>query len=84
MARPVWWSPVARDPSSHARRGILHTPHGDVNTPAFMPVGTQGTVKGLTPDHIASTGAEMVLANTYHLALGQAPKSFKVWAGCIR
>jgi queuine tRNA-ribosyltransferase len=45
------------------------TPHGDVETPAFMPVGTLATVKGILPEQIRSTGAQMVLANTYHLAL---------------
>jgi queuine tRNA-ribosyltransferase len=52
-----------------ARRGELVTPHGRVQTPAFMPVGTQGTVKGLLPDAVAATGAEIVLGNTYHLML---------------
>src|SRR3954470_18330473 len=52
-----------------ARRGRLFTPHGLVETPAFMPVGTQATVKGLTPDQISATGTAMLLANTYHLAL---------------
>lgn len=52
-----------------ARRGTFHTPHGPVETPAFMPVGTQGTVKGLTIEMVRATGAQMVLANTYHLAL---------------
>ena len=52
-----------------ARRGEIGTPHGRVQTPAFMPVGTQGTVKGLTPDVVRSTGAEIVLGNTYHLML---------------
>jgi queuine tRNA-ribosyltransferase len=47
----------------------MWTPHGSVETPAFMPVGTQATVKGLTPDQVRSTGTEMILANTYHLAL---------------
>jgi queuine tRNA-ribosyltransferase len=50
-----------------ARAGVLHTPHGDVPTPAFMPVGTRGTVRGLDPADIAATGATLVLANTYHL-----------------
>lgn len=45
------------------------TPHGAVDTPVFMPVGTAGTVKGVTPDHLAATGAQIVLSNTYHLAL---------------
>lgn len=53
----------------HARRGVLETPHGRVETPTFMPVGTQGSVKTLTPDEVASTGARIVLGNTYHLML---------------
>lgn len=52
-----------------ARRGTLHTPHGLVETPAFMPVGTQGTVKSVDIGRVAETGAQMVLANTYHLHL---------------
>lgn len=52
-----------------ARRGRLHTPHGTVETPLFMPVGTQATVKGLTPQQLVEAGATMVLANTYHLTL---------------
>jgi len=52
-----------------ARRGELITPHGKVQTPAFMPVGTQATVKGLMPDDVRATGAEIVLGNTYHLML---------------
>jgi queuine tRNA-ribosyltransferase len=52
-----------------ARRGIFSTPHGDVQLPAFMPVGTQATVKGLEIEQIRATGAEMLLGNTYHLAL---------------
>jgi queuine tRNA-ribosyltransferase len=52
-----------------ARRGEIVTPHGAVQTPAFMPVGTQGTVKGLTPEMVRDTGAEIVLGNTYHLML---------------
>src|SRR5262249_4259338 len=52
-----------------ARCGLLHTPHGTVETPVFMPVGTQGTVKGLTPEQPREAGAAIVLGNTYHLAL---------------
>jgi queuine tRNA-ribosyltransferase len=52
-----------------ARRGEFTTPHGTVATPAFMPVGTQATVKGLAPEVVRATGAEIVLANTYHLML---------------
>ncbi len=50
-----------------ARRGVLRLPHGEVQTPAFMPVGTSGTVKVLTPEEVEGAGAEMILANTYHL-----------------
>jgi queuine tRNA-ribosyltransferase len=57
------------DARTAARRGTLHTPRGAVQTPAFMPVGTQGTVKGVDVNRLRETGAEMVLANTYHLAL---------------
>ena len=52
-----------------ARRGAFSTPHSTVQTPAFMPVGTAGTVKGLTPEVVRDTGAEIVLGNTYHLML---------------
>src|SRR5215510_1331797 len=52
-----------------ARSGEIITPHGHVQTPAFMPVGTQGTVKGLAPDTVRDTGADIVLGNTYHLML---------------
>ncbi len=52
-----------------ARLGEFVTPHGRVSTPAFMPVGTQATVKGLTPEMVRATGAEIVLGNTYHLML---------------
>ena len=55
--------------SDGARAGVLTTPRGVVQTPAFMPVGTQGTVKGLTPDQIKTTGTQIVLSNTYHLAV---------------
>ncbi|HEY1067391.1 MAG TPA: tRNA guanosine(34) transglycosylase Tgt, partial [Pirellulales bacterium] len=58
----------AVDPSG-ARQGTFVTPHGPVETPVFMPVGTQGTVKGVTRDHLRDTGATMILGNTYHLAL---------------
>jgi queuine tRNA-ribosyltransferase len=56
---------VATD--GEARAGVLHTQHGDVPTPAFMPVGTKGTVKGVDPDELRALGATIVLGNTYHL-----------------
>ncbi len=52
---------------SGARAGILHTPHGDIKTPVFMPVGTQATVKAMTPEELRQIGAGIILANTYHL-----------------
>jgi queuine tRNA-ribosyltransferase len=59
----------AVDPGCKARRGVLRTPHGAVETPAFMPVGTVASVKGLEVDQLQRTGTQMVLANAYHLAL---------------
>jgi len=59
----------ATDPDTSARAGRWSTPHGVVDTPAFMPVGTLGTVKGLLPEQLKTIGAQMVLSNTYHLAL---------------
>lgn len=59
----------AVDPVTGARVGRWETPHGVVETPAFMPVGTLATVKGLTPEQLSRAGAQMVLSNTYHLAL---------------
>jgi len=64
----------AVDPSSRARAGRWATPHGVVETPAFMPVGTRGTVKGLWPDQLREAGSQMILANTYHLALRPGPE----------
>ncbi|MGG5819898.1 tRNA guanosine(34) transglycosylase Tgt [Falsiroseomonas sp. HW251] len=61
------WTPTTTDGT--ARAGTLHTAHGEVPTPVFMPVGTAGTVKAMTADAVRSTGARMVLGNTYHLML---------------
>jgi queuine tRNA-ribosyltransferase len=58
-----------RSERTHARLGVFRTPHGDVRTPAFMPVGTRGTVKGVLPHDLEELGASMILANTYHLLL---------------
>ncbi len=82
MARVFSFELLAVDRTSAARRGRFHTPHGAVDMPAFMPVGTQATVKGLSVDMLRATGAQMVLANTYHLALRPAPRSWPRWAGC--
>ena len=61
------WTQTATDGA--ARAGTLHTAHGDIATPVFMPVGTAGTVKAMTADSVRSTGAGLVLGNTYHLML---------------
>ena len=70
------------DSRSHARRGTLHTPHGSVELPAFMPVGTAGTVKGLTIDQVRASRAQIVLANTYHLTLRRANSLLNGSAAC--
>src|SRR5262245_5075161 len=67
MPEPFAFRVVATDGA--ARRGELTTPHGKVETPTFMPVGTQGTVKGMLPEALRTAGADIVLANTYHLML---------------
>ena len=56
-------------PGKHGRTGVIHTPHGDIQTPAFIPVATKATVKTLTPEQIKSTGAQAILSNAYHLYL---------------
>ncbi|HEY4501331.1 MAG TPA: tRNA guanosine(34) transglycosylase Tgt [Candidatus Paceibacterota bacterium] len=58
-----------RAPGCRARAGLLHTTHGDIHTPAFAPVGTKASVKGILPEQLRALGAEVVLANTYHLYL---------------
>jgi queuine tRNA-ribosyltransferase len=57
------------DGATAARRGRINTPHGDVETPVFMPVGTQGTVKAVTPAQLRDIGTQIILGNTYHLSL---------------
>ena len=71
----------AVDACSRARAATFHTPHGAVDLPAFMPVGTQGTVKGLSVEAIRQTGAQMVLANTYHLALRPGERVVQALSG---
>jgi len=67
-----------------ARRGQIATPHGTVATPAFMPVGTQATVKGLAPEAVRTTGADIVLANTYHLMLRPGAERIAALGGLHR
>ncbi|MBF0293985.1 MAG: tRNA guanosine(34) transglycosylase Tgt [Magnetococcales bacterium] len=68
MSAPFRFELLHTDPSG-ARRGRFHTPHGSVETPVFMPVGTLATVKAMTPEDVASTGSRILLSNTYHLFL---------------
>src|SRR5918912_2088352 len=68
MSQPAFGFRVTHT-SGGARRGVMTTAHGTVETPAFMPVGTQGAVKGITHRDLESLGAEILLSNTYHLYL---------------
>ncbi|WP_421738291.1 tRNA guanosine(34) transglycosylase Tgt [Caulobacter sp.] len=67
-----------------ARTGVLKTPRGDIRTPAFMPVGTAGTVKALTVDQVKDTGADIILGNTYHLMLRPTAERVKRLGGLHR
>ena len=64
-----------------ARIGILHTPHGDIETPVFMPVGTRATVKAMSADELEELGAQIILSNTYHLYLRPGEKLIKEAGG---
>ena len=83
---------LSRDGGTAARRGRITTRHGRIETPAFMPVGTAGTVKGMTPEDLAGLGFEMILGNAYHLAVRPGEEvirrlgglhSFMHWEGSI-
>ena len=69
MKQAITYELLHQDKNSGARRGVIHTPHGDIQTPVFMPVGTQATVKSLTPEELKEIGAQIILSNTYHLYL---------------
>ncbi len=62
-----YFETIKQDSETGARAGILHTPHGDIETPVYMPVGTQATVKGVFPRDLKEAGSQIILANTYHL-----------------
>ena len=62
-----YYQTIKQDAKTGARAGILHTPHGDIETPTFMPVGTQASVKGVMPRDLKETKSQIILANTYHL-----------------
>jgi queuine tRNA-ribosyltransferase len=74
----------ATDPTTGARAGRITTRHGDVLTPAFMPVGTAGSVKTLTPDELRAAGADILLANTYHLYLRPGMETVRRMGGLHR
>ena len=66
---PVWYEHIHTCAQTGARLGKVHTPHGTFMTPAFMPVGTQASVKGMSPEEVSGMGAGIMLSNTYHLWL---------------
>ncbi|MCK4690299.1 MAG: tRNA guanosine(34) transglycosylase Tgt [Desulfuromonadales bacterium] len=70
-----------QDQHSQARRGCITTPRGEIQTPVFMPVGTQGTVKGMLPEALKEIGAQIILANTYHLYLRPGHKLVRQLGG---
>src|SRR5688572_11939818 len=69
MTAALRFSISHRCAESQARLGRVETPHGSFDTPAFMPVGTKASIKGLTPDHVRATGSQIILNNAYHLML---------------
>jgi queuine tRNA-ribosyltransferase len=75
---------TACDPGSQARAGVLHTPHGVVETPVFMPVGTAGTVKGMTQGGLEELGVQILLGNTYHLYLRPGHEAIRELGGLHR
>ncbi len=87
MKHAVTYELIKKDAHSAARRGVMHTPHGDVQTPVFMPVGTQATVKAMKPEDVAKlgeNGAHIILANTYHLYLRPGHEIVKKAGGLHR
>lgn len=81
---PLRFDIVARSRKTLARAGRVETPHGGFDTPAFMPVGTRGTVKGLLPQQVEQTGAQILLNNTYHLLLRPGPELVRKMGGVHR
>ena len=69
MKQAITYELLHVDKNSGARRGVIHTPHGDIQTPVFMPVGTRATVKSMTPEELKEIEAQIILSNTYHLYL---------------
>ncbi len=84
MTLPPFFQVLDRDPGSRARTGLLRTSHGTVETPAFMPVGTRGTVKGMTPDSLAASGVSILLVNAFHIWLRPGTESVRRSGGIGR
>ena len=72
---------LVSDPSSHARAGLLHTAHGDVRTPAFVPLATKASVRGLLPAEVSDLGYDIVLGNTFHLHLNPGDERIAALGG---
>ncbi|MHC4675717.1 MAG: tRNA guanosine(34) transglycosylase Tgt, partial [Planctomycetota bacterium] len=72
------------EPQGQGRCGTLETPHGEVRTPAFMPIGSKGSVKGIWPQQIRESGTDIILANTYHLQLRPGPEVIERLGGLHR
>jgi len=81
---PLRYELMKVDAVTGARLGRVTTRHGAFDTPAFMPVGTQGTIKGVLPDHVAATGSQIILGNTYHLMLRPGEKVVAALGGLHR
>ncbi|MCL6096204.1 MAG: tRNA guanosine(34) transglycosylase Tgt [Patescibacteria group bacterium] len=81
MRRRPTFKIIQKDKKSKARAGIIKTPHGNIETPSFVPVGTQGTVKAVSPRDLKEMGAQIVLANTYHLHLRPGEGLVKKFGG---
>lgn len=76
-----YYETIKQDDKTGARAGILHTPHGDILTPTFMPVGTQATVKGVKPDDLKAAKTQIILSNTYHLYMRPGDELIKKAGG---
>ena len=72
---------TAKDTKTRARTGVIHTPHGDIQTPAFVPVGTQATVKSLTPEDLHDLDVHLFFVNTYHMVMRPGPELVKKFGG---
>ena len=81
MAEPFSFEVIKTDPETGARAGIFHTPHGDIETPVYMSVGTQATVKGVLPRDLKEAGAQIILANTYLLYMRPGHELVKAAGG---